>query len=89
MAGGQVQLAVMPARPLRLTGLTDVFRRVAVDHRDQFALGGQIGDPAAADPDEPEIALGVEGAAFEKPALRRIFDVGEFLDLPDPLRQRR
>src|SRR5205085_6414161 len=40
-------------------------------------------------PDKPQVALGVERAAFEKPALRRVLDIGEFFDRPDPLRQRR
>src|SRR3954465_14767808 len=79
----------MPPRALRLAGLADVFRRVAVDYRDQLPLWGQVGDPAAANPDKPEISLGVERTAFEKPALGRVFDVGEFLDRPDVLRQGR
>ena len=64
--GRQVELAVVPAGALRLAGLADLRRRVAVDHRDELAVRRQIGNPAAADRDEPEIALGVERAAFEK-----------------------
>src|SRR5205823_160703 len=64
-------------------------RRIAVDRRNELAVGLEIGDPAAADTDKPQIALVVERTAFEKFGLRRVLDVGEFLDRPDPGRQRR
>src|SRR5882757_8104623 len=78
-----VELAVVPARALRLTGLTQVRRRVAIEYRDQLRVRGQIRGPAAADRHEPQIALGVEGAAFEELPLRRVADVGEFFHRAD------
>ena len=83
----QVELAVVPPRALRLAGLTEISRRVAVEHRDQLAVRGQVGDPAAADRHEPQIALGVERAAFEELTLRRVADVGEFFHWADACRQ--
>ena len=53
VAGGQVELAVEPAGALRLAGLTQLGRRVAVEHRDELAIRRQIRDPAAADRHEP------------------------------------
>ena len=85
--GRQVELAVVPARALRLAGLPQFRRRIAVEDRDQLAVRGQIGNPAAADRHEPQIALGIERAAFEKLALRRAADIGEFFHRADPRRQ--
>src|SRR3954471_10882763 len=87
MPGRHIELAVVPAGALRLAGLADLRRRIAVDHRDELAVGLQVGDPTAADRHEPEIPLVVEGAAFEKPGLVRTADIGEFLDRTDTLRQ--
>src|SRR5260221_5543697 len=88
MASRQVELAIVKARALRFAGLADLRRRIAIDHGHQLAVRLQIGNPAAADPDKPQIALVVERAAFEKLALGRVADIGKFLDRPDPLRQR-
>ena len=65
VAGRQVELAVLPAGTLRLAGLADIVRRVAVDDRHQLAIGLEIRDPAAADADKPKIALVVECATLE------------------------
>src|SRR5438270_7038243 len=89
MTGGQVELAVLPAGALWFAGHPDLLRRIAVDYRDQLAVGLEIGDPPTADADKPQISLVVEGAAFEKLALRSIADIGEFLDRSDPRWQRR
>ena len=89
MTGSQVELAVLPAGALWLAGHPDLLRRIAVDHRDQLAVGLEVGDPSTADADKPKISLVVEGAAFEKLALRGIADIGKFLDRSDPRRQRR
>ena len=89
MTGGQVERAVLPAGALWLAGHPDLLRRIAVDHRDQLAVGLEVGDPSTADADKPKISLVVEGAAFEKLALRSIADIGEFLDRSDPRWQRR
>ena len=62
MAGRQIQLAVMPARPLRFTSESEVVRRVAVDDRNEFTLRRQIGNPPGADGNEPEIACVIKGA---------------------------
>jgi len=69
---------------LRLTGLTEFRRRVAIEYRNKPGVWGQIGDPSAADRNEPKITLNVECAALEKLTLRRIADVGEFFHRTDP-----
>src|SRR5437763_17093723 len=89
MTGGQVELAVLPAGALWFAGHPDLLRRIAVDFRDQLAVGLEIGDPPTADADKPQISLVIEGAAFEKLALRSIANIGEFLDRSDPRWQRR
>src|SRR5207248_11325713 len=89
MTGGQVELAVLPAGALWLAGHPDLVRRIAVDYRDQLAVGLEIGDPPTADADKPQISLVIDGAAFEKLALRGIADIGKFLDRSDPRWQRR
>src|SRR5258707_570521 len=65
---------------LRLAGLADFRRGVAIDHRDQLAVGLQIGNPAAANPYEPQVSLSVERTPLEEFALRRVVNVREFLD---------
>ena len=79
----------MPAGALRLAGLADLRRRVALDHWHKFSVGLQIGDPAAAKADKPQVSLSIERAPLQELALRRIVNVGEFLDRADPCRQRR
>src|ERR1700712_1127639 len=83
----QVKLAVVPTRALRLTGLAQVRWRIAIESRYQLGVWSQVGNPSAADRYEPQIASGVERAAFEKLTLRRVADIGEFFDLADPGRQ--
>src|SRR5262249_51193506 len=50
--GRQVEFPVEPAAALRLAGLTQLGRRVAVDHRHQLDIRCKIRDPAAADSHE-------------------------------------
>src|SRR5215471_7896583 len=89
MTRRQVELTILKAGALRLAGLANLRRRVAIDHWHQLTVGLQIGDPAAANADKPEVSLSVERAPLEELALRRIVNVGEFLDRADPCRQRR
>src|SRR5262249_58158754 len=84
MTRRQVELAILKAGALRLAGLADLRRRVAVDHWHQLTVGLQIGDPATANADKPQVSLGIERAPLQELALRRIVNVGEFLDPARP-----
>ena len=61
---GQIEFPVVPPSALGLAGLPEIVGRVAIDHRDQFAIGRQVRNPAAADRHKPQITLLVERAAF-------------------------
>ena len=77
MARGQVQLAVVPTRALRLTLEPKLCRRIAVEAGNQLTFRRQVGDPSGTDGDEPEIASVVERSALQKLTLRLIVYVGE------------
>src|SRR5262249_31692046 len=87
VAGRQIELALVPASALRLARLPQFRSRVEVEHRTQLAIRVQVGYPATANRHEPEIPLAVERATFQKLALRRVTDIGEFFDWPDSRRQ--
>src|SRR5215470_530673 len=78
-----VELALEPACALRLAGLTQLPRWVAVEPGDQLAVWRQIRNPSAADRHEPQIALSVERPALQELALRRAADIGEFFHWAD------
>src|SRR5262249_3466007 len=86
VAGRQIELALVPTSALRLARLPQLRRRVAVEHRHQLAIRCQVGYPAPANRHEPEITLAVERTTFQKLALRRVADIGEFFDRPDSRR---
>src|ERR1700722_13795602 len=87
MTRRKVEFAIVPPRALRFTGLAKIRGGIAIEYWDQLGIRGQIRNPPAADCHEPQIALTVERSAFEELALRRVADVGEFLDRTDTCRQ--
>ena len=90
MAGRDVKLAVMPTRALRLACGTKIIAfRIAVKPGTSFPSGVRIGHPSAADRDEPEVAVVIEGAALKKLALRLVVDISEQRYRPDTRRRGR